>query len=533
MSDFANIYGGPTPVERIEPTKIMSHFSGGAKKVSMWRMAEEISRLNMELEQVKANHHHLESFLHHHGGPEVWTQDVLLHELGLKVSAEQENLENIHQQAIAEAQAARDETTRQMTALRREADEYAHSTRRDADAYARESHRKVDTQTSQRRQEADAYAADVISKADAYLAETISDADEYALASRNEVKELRASMPQLRVESALSAAALEDFAHPARTYIDLQNELRTNRSKIKQTIVDDEAVEYEESLPEKPSQQQRFAKNIAKLAVRCFNAETENIIKSATASNMDASLNKINRSADAIERLTSPMVCRVDYGYQHLKSEELELAVKAEAARKIEREAERERRAELKEQARIDAELQAQRDRLEKEKSHYETVLSRIETVGDADRASEIQQQIIEIEAGIADVDYRQANQKAGYVYVISNVGAFGEQMVKIGMTRRLDPMDRVKELGDASVPFGFDVHALFFSENAVEVESNLHRHFESKRVNRINTRREFFHATPAQVRDALATIQGDLLEFIEVPEAEQYRASVAMSHGE
>ena len=496
----------------------------------MWRMAEEISRLNMELDKVTSNHQHLESFLQHHGGPQVWEKDALLHELSMKVSAEQETLKNIHQRAIVEARAARDEANDQMATIRREADEYAHSTRRDADAYARDSYRKVDEQTSQRRREADSYAADTTSKADAYLAKTMSDADEYALASRHEANALKATMPQLRIESALTAAALEDFAHPARTYIDLQNELRNNRSMIKQAIVDDEAVECDGSLPEKAPQQQKFTRNVSKLAVRCFNAEVENIIKSATASNMDASINKINRSADAIERLTSPMTCRIDYSYQRLKSEELELAVKAEAARKIEREAERERRAELKEQARIDAELQAQRDRLEKEKSHYETVLSRIEAVGDADRASEIQQQIIEIEAGIADVDYRQANQQAGYVYVISNVGAFGERMVKIGMTRRLDPMDRVKELGDASVPFGFDVHALFFSENAVEVESGLHQRFEAMRVNRINTRREFFYATPSQVKDALTEIQGDLLEFVEVPEAEQYRASLAMS---
>ncbi|CRH67316.1 T5orf172 domain [Chlamydia trachomatis] len=112
---------------------------------------------------------------------------------------------------------------------------------------------------------------------------------------------------------------------------------------------------------------------------------------------------------------------------------------------------------------------------------------------------------------------------------MISNLGAFGPNMVKIGMTRRLEPMDRVRELGDASVPFGFDVHALFFSEDAVGVEAELHRRFADKRVNRINVRREFFYVTPLEVKKELAGIAGSLLEFVDEPEAEQYRLSLEM----
>lgn len=114
-------------------------------------------------------------------------------------------------------------------------------------------------------------------------------------------------------------------------------------------------------------------------------------------------------------------------------------------------------------------------------------------------------------------------------MYVISNLGAFGPNVVKIGMTRRLEPMDRVRELGDASVPFRFDVHALFFSEDAVGVEAELHRRFADKRVNRINVRREFFYATPLEVKKELAGIAGNLLEFVDEPEAEQYRLSLEM----
>ena len=108
-------------------------------------------------------------------------------------------------------------------------------------------------------------------------------------------------------------------------------------------------------------------------------------------------------------------------------------------------------------------------------------------------------------------------------MYVISNVGAFGPNIVKIGMTRRLEPLDRVRELGDASVPFPYDVHALFFSDDAITLENELHRAFADRRVNFVNLRREFFFATPGEVRELLQRRTGGLLEFTEQPDAPEY----------
>jgi Meiotically up-regulated gene 113 len=108
-------------------------------------------------------------------------------------------------------------------------------------------------------------------------------------------------------------------------------------------------------------------------------------------------------------------------------------------------------------------------------------------------------------------------------VYVISNIGTFGAGVVKIGLTRRLEPMDRIRELGDASVPFPFDVHAIYFSDDAVTLESELHAAFSERRLNHVNLRREFFFANPQQVRKVLADKVGNLLEFTEDPEATQY----------
>jgi Meiotically up-regulated gene 113 len=119
---------------------------------------------------------------------------------------------------------------------------------------------------------------------------------------------------------------------------------------------------------------------------------------------------------------------------------------------------------------------------------------------------------------------------RVGHVYVISNVGAFGPSMVKVGMTRRLNPQDRVRELSDASVPFMFDTHALVFSEDAVGLEQQIHRALESRRVNRVNLRREFFHATPAEVRAILGQLKGAELSFTEEPEALEWHQSINLA---
>jgi Meiotically Up-regulated Gene 113 (MUG113) protein len=149
---------------------------------------------------------------------------------------------------------------------------------------------------------------------------------------------------------------------------------------------------------------------------------------------------------------------------------------------------------------------------------------------GDDAGAMRIREQLDDVQRAIADVDYRAANIRAGYVYVISNLGSFGEEMVKAGMTRRLDPMDRIRELSDASVPFNFDIHALFFSKDAVGIETAMHERLADRRVNLVNQRREFFRATPLEVKMHLAELAGELLQFQDIPEALEYRESLSRS---
>ncbi|TDN92798.1 T5orf172 domain-containing protein [Microbacterium sp. BK668] len=168
-----------------------------------------------------------------------------------------------------------------------------------------------------------------------------------------------------------------------------------------------------------------------------------------------------------------------------------------------------------------------EKERLQKERTHYLNALSTLEANGDVDGAARLRAKLDDVDHAIENVDYRAANIRAGYVYVISNIGAFGPDVVKIGLTRRLDPMDRVIEPGDASVPFRFDVHALFFADAAVAIEGMLHQHFADRRLNKVNLRREYFRATPEQVLEALREHNVEVLEYAVEPAAVEYRSSL------
>ena len=166
---------------------------------------------------------------------------------------------------------------------------------------------------------------------------------------------------------------------------------------------------------------------------------------------------------------------------------------------------------------------------------HYEnalkSVIAQIENNGETEELLEkkrlLVSQIGDTQKAIEDVDYREANRKAGYVYIISNIGAFGENIYKIGMTRRLDPQERIDELSDASVPFNFDIHALIFTEDAPGLEAALHNAFAERKLNKVNTRREFFKVSLDEIKMEVRKNFDKTVEWKDIPEAEQYRQSI------
>jgi hypothetical protein len=227
--------------------------------------------------------------------------------------------------------------------------------------------------------------------------------------------------------------------------------------------------------------------------------------------------------------------------YLSLKIDELHLAHEFQVKKQEEKEEAKRAREELREQQKLEQEIRAAREKIAKERKHFATAMRELQACLEKAQSEEeralLVAKLAEIEAGRAAleseeklIDYREQNAKAGYVYVISNVGAFGEGIYKIGMTRRLEPMDRVDELGDASVPFWFDVHAMVFSDNAPALEAKLHERFAAGRLNKVNGRKEFFRADIAEIEAVIRENYDAAVEVTHEAPAEQYRESLRMA---
>lgn len=326
----------------------------------------------------------------------------------------------------------------------------------------------------------------------------------------------------------LEAVGLFDFEHPAEASAALATELEALRSDIRQTNKIGSAITatsnftFNNSL----SKGQTFVNQMSRIMLRAYNAEAENAVKTVKAGNLASAQKRLSTAREQIAKQGRMIDLAVTDHYHRLRLRELELAARHQQAKAADREKERERRAELREQRALEAEIKREKERLEKERSHYLNSIQRLRDSGDTTAADALQSELDRIDGEIAAADYRAANIRAGYVYVISNIGAFGEGVVKIGMTRRLEPEDRIRELGDASVPFTFDVHALFFSDDALTIEAMLHREFAEQRLNKVNQRREFFRVHPQQVLEALTEHKVSVLEFNTHAAADDYRMS-------
>jgi len=347
-----------------------------------------------------------------------------------------------------------------------------------------------------------------------------------------ELQEQQQYLIDVRARIELQEVGVFDFDHPAETSVQLADELARVRREYKDMARAGNAVSASSNFTFNNSQREgeKFVKQMSTLLLRAYNAEAENVVKGARAGNLESSHKRLLKAREQVEKNGAMISLRVTHDYHRLRVAELELAVSHLKTKKHEKELEREHRAELREQRRVEAELRAAREKLLKEQSHYQNLVVSLRERGDEEGLARAEAQLEEIGRSIADVEYREAHTRAGYVYVVSNVGSFGEGVVKIGMTRRLDPMDRVNELGGSSVPFRYDVHALFFSQDAVSIETKLHRHFSQQRINKVNMRREFFAVTPEEVKEALAGDNVELVDFQLEAEAEEFSQSRAIT---
>ncbi|MFK3669010.1 DUF4041 domain-containing protein [Leifsonia aquatica] len=348
-------------------------------------------------------------------------------------------------------------------------------------------------------------------------------------ALRAQLEAVSAGAVELSDAAVLQEVGIYRYHHPLETAAAYQDRLADLEERIAALVASGHAIEksnlftFNNSL----AQGRRMTEDLAKLMLRAYNAEADNSIRTLRAGNVQTAKSRLERSRTAIARLGKLMEMRISDAFHELRVEEIELTADWLMKKQQEREEQREERARLREEAKVAKELAQQRAQLDKERTHLVNALSAVQLNGATD--ADLVARLAAIDEAIAENDFRTANIRAGYVYVISNEGAFGKDVVKIGLTRRLEPADRIAELSGASVPFRFDIHTLYFSNDAVTLESELHQHFADRALNRANPRKEFFFATPAEVREVLLGKVGNLLEYTDQAEASEYRQSVGL----
>lgn len=275
-------------------------------------------------------------------------------------------------------------------------------------------------------------------------------------------------------------------------------------------------------------------------AVDAFNGKVDSALSKTKHDNFGKIQQEIIDAFALVNHNGAPFRnARINQEYLDARLTELKWAVAAFELRKIEKEEQAEIKAQIREEERAIREMEKARKDAEKEEKMLQKALEKARAeLGQAseEQKAEFEAQLAELEGKLQEAEEKgqralsMAQQtRRGHVYVISNVGSFGEEVFKIGMTRRLEPMDRVKELGDASVPFSFDVHAMIYSDDAPTLEKELHRKFNLQSVNKINPRKEFFRTTIAEVKQAVEQQGLDEVHWTLKAEAAEFRESLAI----
>lgn len=276
--------------------------------------------------------------------------------------------------------------------------------------------------------------------------------------------------------------------------------------------------------------------NLEQLSFLYFNMACDYNLSKLNFNNYPTRVKEIEKLHSTIFKVTEYNV-DISSQYKDLKLEELETAYSYYKLKEREKEILKEQREQEKDDLKAQREIKEKHDKIDKEIETLSLVKEKIEEKIKLAANEEIEalkleleklrEKISEFENEKSDLDYRLENTGAGYVYIISNIGSFGEDIYKIGVTRRLDPYQRIQELSSASVPFKFDVHAMIFSYQAYQLENELHKYFDKERVNKINNRKEFFKIDIEQIKKILSSHKELTFDFIEEAKAQEYKESL------
>jgi hypothetical protein len=282
---------------------------------------------------------------------------------------------------------------------------------------------------------------------------------------------------------------------------------------------------------------ERLTKLITKSLLRSFNGECEAVLASVEWNNAAKMEERVRKAYKQVNDLGDSLKISITPEYLELKLNEVRLAFEYEQKKYQEREELRAQREKMRDEQKAVEEIEEAQEEAESAEELYQRLLEQARKEAQLATGAQLATLTAQVATFEAKLDEARKKKdkaisraqltKSGFVYVISNIGAFGEHVFKIGMTRRLEPMDRIAELSGASVPFPFDLHAMMFSLNAPELETALHKHFDERKVNLVNPRKEFYHHVDLSEIEAVIQSKGITAQFIEYPEARQYRETL------
>ncbi|BAY46653.1 hypothetical protein SAMD00079811_42660 [Scytonema sp. HK-05] len=360
------------------------------------------------------------------------------------------------------------------------------------------------------------------------------------------ISSLKSKLQGLEEQEIVEAFGFYESKYDFQEAEEYKQRLDKIRTQQKQMIKDKQAAvcHTEWSVSGSVKEGKKMTDNFIKLVLRAFNGECDASVMKVKYNNVQTMENRIRKTYEELNKLSQTTHCAITSQFLDLKLQELSLTHEYQEKKYQEQEEQRIIREQMREEERALRELEKVKQDAEREERRYQEALEKarreIESATGKtqeklfSQIEELQKRLAQAEANRKRAISQAQMTKSGHVYIISNIGSFGEDVYKIGMTRRLEPMDRVKELGDASVPFPFDVHAMIFCENAPELESCLHKRFDTRRMNKANEKKEFFRVSLEEIVKVVREIDEELkickseVKFTKIAEAADYRKTLA-----
>jgi hypothetical protein len=355
---------------------------------------------------------------------------------------------------------------------------------------------------------------------------------------QNAVEDLKAEIGDLSSDVDISNYGLYDPKYRFENSWEYKDKLKNIRDDEKQSIKNKTAVDFNPNwtLNGSLSKGRSMNNKNIKALFRSFNNECTEAIRKVNYSNYDRIAKRIRKSYEQHNKINKLNELKIKQFYLQYKLDELDLAFGYEVKKEEEKEQLKEERRKEREEAQLKKDIEKQNKRIDKDINHYNKAIKELQARDT--QTQSLKDEIVQLKQKINEHNHEKNklndtlyNAKAGYVYIISNIGSLGENVVKIGVTRRLKPEERVKELSSASVPFKFDIHALIFSTDAFALENKLHKRFDKNRVNKINGRKEFFNISIDEIESELKKYDNVTVDFNKIPEADEYRETLKINN--